>query len=91
MKGKLTSAMVLTLPKGTKGFVVYFNASRVSLGCVLMLHGKVISYAYRQLKGHEKNYPTYELKLVVVVFALKILRHYLFGVHVDVFTDHKSL
>ena len=61
------------------------------LGCVLMQHGKVIAYASRQLKTHEKNYPTHDLELAAVVFALKIWRHYLYGVHVDVFTDHKSL
>ncbi|WMV13622.1 hypothetical protein MTR67_007007 [Solanum verrucosum] len=52
---------------------------------------KVISYASRQLKVHEKNYPTHDLELAAVVFALKIWIHYLYGVHVDVFTDHKSL
>ncbi|WMV36629.1 hypothetical protein MTR67_030014, partial [Solanum verrucosum] len=54
-------------------------------------NGKVIAYSSRQLKVHEKNYPTHDLELAVVVFALKIWRHYLYGVHVDVFTDHKSL
>ncbi|WMV58185.1 hypothetical protein MTR67_051570 [Solanum verrucosum] len=56
-----------------------------------MQNGKVIAYASRQLKVHEKNYPTHDLELAVVVFALKIWRHYLYGVHVDIFTDHKSL
>ncbi|MCQ7842167.1 Ty3/Gypsy family RNase HI domain-containing protein, partial [Salmonella enterica] len=51
----------------------------------------VIAYASRQLRVHEKNYLTLDLELAVVVFALKIWRHYLYGVHVDVFTDHKSL
>ncbi|WMV41242.1 hypothetical protein MTR67_034627, partial [Solanum verrucosum] len=74
-----------------EGFVVYCDASRVGLGCVLMQNGKVIAYASRQLKVHEKNYPTHDLELAAVVFALKIWRHYLYGVHVDVFTDHKSL
>ncbi|KAH0669267.1 hypothetical protein KY285_023426 [Solanum tuberosum] len=64
---------------------------RVGLGCVLMHNGKVIAYASRQLKVHEKNYPTYDLELAAVAFALKIWRHYLYGVHVDIFTDHKSL
>ena len=82
---------VLTLPEGTQGFVVYCDASRVGLGCVLMQNGKVMAYASRQLKVHEKNYPTHDLELAAVVFALKIWRHYLYGVHVDVFTDHKSL
>ncbi|WMV49694.1 hypothetical protein MTR67_043079, partial [Solanum verrucosum] len=74
-----------------EGFVVYCDASRVGLGCVLMQNGKVIAYASRQLKVHYKNYPTHDLELAAVVFALKIWRHYLYGVHVDVFTDHKSL
>ncbi|KAH0719580.1 hypothetical protein KY285_015611 [Solanum tuberosum] len=57
---------------------------------ILQTRGKVIAYASRKLKEHEKNYPTHDLELVAVVFALKIWRHYLYGVHVDVFTDHKS-
>ena len=40
---------------------------------------------------HDNNYPTHDLELAVMVFALKIWRHYLYGVHVDVYTDHKSL
>ncbi|WMV40873.1 hypothetical protein MTR67_034258 [Solanum verrucosum] len=91
LKKRLTTTPVLTLPEGTQGFVVYCDASRVGLGCVLMQNGKVISYASRQLKFHEKNYPTHDLELDVIVFALKIWCHCLYGVHVDVFTDHKSL
>ena len=56
-----------------------------------MQHGKFIAYASRQLKPHEKNYPTHDLELAAIVFALKIWRHYLYGVHVDVFIDRKSL
>ena len=70
---------------------MYCDASRFGLGCVLMQKGKVIAYTSRQLKPHEKNYPTYDLELTAVVFALKIWRHYLYDVHVDVFPDHKSL
>ena len=62
LKYKLTSALVLTLPEGTKDFVVYCDASRIGLGCVLMQHGKVIAYASRQLKVHERNYPTHDLE-----------------------------
>ena len=61
LKDRLTKAPVLTLPEGSDGFVVYCDASRVGLGCVLMQNGKVISYASRQLKVHEKNYPTHDL------------------------------
>ncbi|KAH0765186.1 hypothetical protein KY285_001057 [Solanum tuberosum] len=91
LKDRLTSASVLTLSEGTDGFVVYCDASRIGLGCVLIQNEKVIAYASRKLKIHEKNYPTHELELAAVVFALEIWRHYLYGVHVDVFTDHKSL
>ena len=52
---------------------------------------KVIAYASRQLKVHEKNYTTHDLELGAVVFALKIWRHYLYGTKCTVFTDHKSL
>ena len=62
LKDRLTSAPVLTLSEGTKGFVVYCDASRVGLGCVLMQHGKVIAYASRKLKVHERNYPNHELE-----------------------------
>lgn len=54
LKSRLTTALVLTLPEGTDGFVVYCDASRMRLWCVLMQHGKVIAYASRQLKNHEK-------------------------------------
>ncbi|XP_059307043.1 uncharacterized protein LOC132058603 [Lycium ferocissimum] len=91
LKTRLTSAPILTLPSGSGGYVVYCDASRIGLGCVLMQNGKVIAYASRQLKKHEKNYPTHDLELAAVVFALKIWRHYLYGEHCDVFTDHKSL
>ncbi|WMV54135.1 hypothetical protein MTR67_047520 [Solanum verrucosum] len=78
---------ILTLPKSTQGFVVYGDASRVGLDYVLMQNGKVIAYASKQLKVHERNYPTHDLELATVVFALKIWRYYLYSVHVDVFTD----
>ena len=55
-----------------------------------MQDGKVIAYASRKPKVHNKNYPTHDVEVVAVVFALKILRHYLYGVHVDVFIDNKS-
>ncbi|WMV24189.1 hypothetical protein MTR67_017574 [Solanum verrucosum] len=91
LKTRLTATLVLTLLEGLDDYVIYYDSSRVGLGCVLMKRGKVITYASRQRKVHEKNYPTHDLELVEVVFALKIWRHYLNGVHVDVFTDHKSL
>ena len=91
LKRRLTSAPVLTLPSGQDGFAVYCDASRQGLGCVLMQNDKVIAYASRQLKKHEQNYPTHDLELASVVFALRIWRHYLYGVPCRIFTDHKSL
>ena len=70
LKRRLTSAPVLTLPSEQDGFVVYCDASRQGLGCVLMQNDKVIAYASRQLKKHEQNYPTHDLELAAVVFAL---------------------
>jgi len=72
LKQWLTTAPMLTLLLGSGGYAVYCDASRVGLGCVLMQHGRVIAYASRQLKKHEQNYPTHDLKMVAVVFALKI-------------------
>ena len=91
LKDRLTSAPILALPNGRDGFVVYSDASRQGLGCVLMQNGRVIAYAFRQLKKHEENYPTHDLELAAVVFSLKIWRHYLYGVHCRIFTDHKGL
>ncbi|GKB25633.1 putative reverse transcriptase domain-containing protein [Tanacetum coccineum] len=91
IKQKLCSAPILALPEGSEGFVVYCDASHKGLGVVLMQREKVIAYASRQLKVHEKNYTTHDLELGSVVFALKIWRHYLYGTRCTVFTDHKSL
>ncbi|GJS88213.1 putative nucleotidyltransferase, ribonuclease H [Tanacetum coccineum] len=91
LKQRLVSSPILTLPSGSGGFQIYSDASKKGLGCVLMQHGKVISYASRQLKPYEVNYPTHDLELAAVVFALKIWRHYLYGESCDIFTDHKSL
>ena len=82
LKIRLTTAPVLTLPEGSDGYVIYCDASRVGLGCVLMQRDEVISYASRKLKVHEKNCLTHDLELVAAVFALNIWRHYLYGVHV---------
>ncbi|GJR11774.1 putative reverse transcriptase domain-containing protein [Tanacetum coccineum] len=91
IKQKLCSAPILALPEGSEDFVVYCDASHKGLGAVLMQREKVIAYASRQLKVHEKNYTTHDLELGSVVFALKIWRHYLYGTRCTVFTDHKSL
>ncbi|GJV48561.1 putative reverse transcriptase domain-containing protein [Tanacetum coccineum] len=78
LKDKLCNAPVLALPNRPEDFVVYCDAIGLGLGYVLMQRGKVIGYASRQLKIHEKNYTTHDLELGVVVFALKIWRHYLY-------------
>ncbi|KAL0560877.1 hypothetical protein IC582_001292 [Cucumis melo] len=91
LKQKLVIAPVLTVPDGSGSFVIYSDASKKGLGCVLMQQGKVVAYASRQLKSHEQNYPTHDLELAAVVFALKIWRHYLYGEKIQIFTDHKSL
>jgi hypothetical protein len=67
LKRTLTTAPILILPSGIKGFVVYSDVSRKGLGCVLMQHGKVVAYASRQLKTHEVNYPVHDLELAAVV------------------------
>nr|GFC59126.1 putative reverse transcriptase domain-containing protein [Tanacetum cinerariifolium] len=77
LKQKLCSAPILALPEGSEDFIVYCGASNKGLGAVLMQREKVISYASRQLKIHEKNYTTHDLELGAV--ALKIWRHYLYG------------
>jgi hypothetical protein len=82
---------VLVLPDTSKDFVVFCDASLQGLGCVLMQDGHVVAYASRQLKPHEHNYPTHDLELAAVVYALKQWRPYLFGNRCEIFSDHKSL
>ncbi|GJY36496.1 putative reverse transcriptase domain-containing protein [Tanacetum coccineum] len=91
LKNKLCSAPILALPQGAENFIAYCDASDKGLGAVLMQNKKLIAYASRQLKIHEKNYTTHDLELGAVVFALKIWRHYLYGTKCTVFTDHKSI
>ena len=91
LKAFLTEASVLTQLTYGKEYMIFSDASLNGLGCVLMQEGKVIAYASRQLKLHEKNYPTHVLELVAIVFTLKIWRHYLYGEKCFIYTDHKSL
>ena len=91
LKLRLTTAPILIMPDINKNFEVYCDASRLGLGCVLMQEGKVVSYLSRQLRPHEENYPTHDLELAAVVFALKVWRHYLMGKRTEIYTDHKSL
>ena len=91
LKNRLITAPVLTLSTTGASYIVFSDASRQGLGCVLMQNGKVIAYASRQLKKHETNYLTHDLELAAVVFALKIWRHYLYRETCQIFTEHKSL
>ncbi|KAL0455716.1 UNVERIFIED_CONTAM: Retrovirus-related Pol polyprotein from transposon.6 [Sesamum latifolium] len=91
LKKRLTSIPILVLPSGSDGYVVYTDASKQGLGCVLIQNGKLIAYASRQLRTHELNYLTHDLELATIVHALKIWRHYLYGKNFQIFTDHKSL
>ena len=91
LKQRLITALVLTIPSNLGGLVIYSDASRKGLGCVLMQHGKVIAYVSCQLKSYEQNYPTHDLELATVVFALKIWRHYFYGERCEIYTNHKSL
>ncbi|GJY34720.1 putative reverse transcriptase domain-containing protein, partial [Tanacetum coccineum] len=89
LKDKLCNAPILALPDGLKEFVVYCDVFGIGLGYVLMKRGKVIAYASRQLKIHEKNYTTHDLELGAVMFALKIWRHYLYGTKsIELFSDY---
>ena len=91
LKRRLTTAPVLILLDDNNDYVIYSDASLRGMGCVLMQNGQVISYLSRQLKPHEKNYPTHDLELAAVVFALKAWRHYLYGQRCQIYSDHRSL
>ena len=90
LKAFLTEASVLTQPTYSKEYVIFSDASLNGIGCVLMQEGKVVAYASRQVKPHEKNYPMQDLELVAIVFTLKIWRHYLYGEKCFIYIDHKS-
>jgi len=91
LKKKLTKAPVLAIPDPEKRYIVFCDASSKGLGGVLMQGDTVIAYASRQLKTHEENYPTHDLELAAIVFALKVWRHDLYGGQFDLFSDQKSL
>ena len=91
LKWKLTTAPVLAIPRSGEKYSIYSDASHSGLDYVLIQEGRVNAYASRQLKKHEVNYPTHDLELAAVVFALKIWRHYLYGEKVEIYTNHKSL
>ena len=91
LKAFLTETLVLTQPTNGKEYMIFSDASLNGFGCVLMQEGKVVAYASRKLKPHEKNYPTYDLELAAIVFALKICRHSFYGEKCFIYIDHKSL
>ena len=70
---------------------MYYDASKDILRCVLMQSGKVVAYGSRQLNNHEQSYPTYDMELATIVFALKAWCNYLYGEQLEVFLHHKSL
>ena len=84
-------APTLALTTEFGNFVVYSEAFKKCLGCVLMQNDNVIAYASCQLKSYKQNYPTHDLEFAAVVFALKIWRDYLYGKWCEIYTDHKSL
>jgi len=91
LKKKLTTVQVLVLPNLREPFKVYCDASKMGIGGVLVQNDQVVAYASRKLKTHERNYPTHDLELAAIVFALKMWWHYLFGSKFKVFSVHKSL
>jgi hypothetical protein len=91
LKKRLTTALILVMPDMEKPFSIYCDAFGQGLGWVLMQDGHVVAYASRQLRKHEAHYPTHDLELAAVVYALKILRHYLMGKRCELYTDHWSL
>ena len=91
LKMRLTTSPILLVPDKGQGYKVYCDASRAGLRCVLMQSGRVVAYGSRQLKNHEQNYPTHDMELAAVVFALNIWLPYLYGKQFEVYSDHKSL
>ncbi|KAK8928467.1 hypothetical protein KSP39_PZI017898 [Platanthera zijinensis] len=91
LKKRLCTTPILTLPTEGVEYAMYFDASHIGLGCVLMQDGKVIAYGSKQLKIHERNYPTHDLEFAAVIYALKLWRHLLYDVICKIYKDHKSL
>ena len=91
LKMRLTSALIPIVPKHGQWYTMYCDASKDGLGCVLMQSGRVVAYGSRQLKNHEQNYPTHDIELAAIVFALNFWHHYLYDEQFKVFLDYKSL
>ena len=90
VKIAINYAPILALLVEGKEYTICSDASKNGLACVLMQEEKVVAYASWQLKPYEKNYPTHDLELAALVFALKIWIHYLYGVPCKIFTDYQS-
>ena len=91
LKEILSSFPVLKLPDFSQPFEVVVDACGQGIGGILKQEGHPVAYKSRQLRIHEKNYPTHDLELLAVVYALKRWRHYLLGRLFQLVTDHKSL
>ena len=91
LKRRLTSASILIIPESGQRYTMYYDAFKDGLGCVLMQSERVVAYGSRQLKNHEKSYPTHDMELASIVFALKVWLHYLYDWQFKVFLNHKSL
>ena len=91
LKRRLTSAPILMVLEKGHRHTVFCDAANDELGCVLMQSERVVAYGSRQLKNHEKNYPTHDMELAAIAFALKIWHHYLYGEQYEMFSNHKSL
>ena len=87
----MTSAPILIIPTRGELLVIYSDASKIGLGAVLIQNRNVVAYTSRQMKDHKKNYSTHDLEMAVVVFAMKMWHHYLYGVKCEIYTDRKNL
>ena len=79
LKRRLTSAPIMIVPERGQRYTMYCDASKDGLRCFLMQSERVMTYGFRKLKNHERSYPTHDMELMAIVFALKIGRHYLYG------------
>jgi hypothetical protein len=91
LKGLLTTSPILKVPNIDQEFLVCTDASKESLGGVLMQDGRVIAYISRKLRKHEENYATHDLELLAIVYALRLWRHYLIGWKFELKTYHCGL
>ena len=91
LKMRLTSAPILIIPKRGQGYTMYCDPSKDGLGCVLMQSERVVVCSSQKLNNHEQSYPTHDMELEAIIFALKAWPHYLYSEQFEVFLDNKSL